>query len=148
MAPALRTECAANCERSGLALRTVVRLSTVTARGSHHALQRRSARDGGCGSFRTFFYGAFLKGVGSANDVHSGNIGLQVVAAQSGGRVLNSSNDIAKSIAGCLADAKAFYTLSFDAPAADHPDEYHSLQVKIGKPGFTARTRTGYYAQR
>lgn len=127
---------------------TVVRLSTSLreARITLYSVDPLGMAD--AGSFRTFFYGAFLKGVGSANDVHSGNIGLQVVAAQSGGRVLNSSNDIAKSIAGCLADAKAFYTLSFDAPAADHPDEYHSLQVKIAKPGFTARTRTGYYAQR
>jgi hypothetical protein len=71
-----------------------------------------------------------------------------VLAAQSGGQVLNSSNDIARSIAGCVVDATAFYTLTFDSPPADHPDEYHSLQVKIGKSGLTAHTRTGYYAQR
>ena len=51
-------------------------------------------------------------------------------------------------IAGCVADAKAYYTLSFAAAAADHPNEYHNLQIKIDKPGLTARTRTGYYAQR
>jgi VWFA-related protein len=97
---------------------------------------------------RTFYYESFLKGVGSANKVQNGNLALQVLAAQSGGRVLTSSNDIANSIASCLVDAKAFYTLSFDSPPADHANEYHSLQVKIGKPGLTARTRTGYYAQR
>ena len=26
-------------------------------------------------------------------------------------------------------------------------DEYHTLEVKVDKPGLTARTRTGYYAQ-
>jgi hypothetical protein len=66
---------------------------------------------------------------------------------QSGGRVLNTSNDVGNSIATCLADAKVFYTLSFDAPVGNFPNEYHSLQVKVGKPGLTARTRTGYYAQ-
>ena len=100
------------------------------------------------GSFRTFYYESFLKGVKSANDVQNGNLGLQVLAVQSGGRVLNSSNDLTKSLATCLTDAKVFYTLSFESPPADHPDEYHSLEIKIGKPGLTARTRTGYYAQR
>lgn len=100
------------------------------------------------GSFQTFYYQTFLKGVASASQVLAGNLGLQVLAAQSGGLVLNSSNDVTKSIARCLVDAEAFYTLSFDAPPADHPDEYHSLQVKIDKPGLTARTRTGYYAQK
>jgi VWFA-related protein len=100
------------------------------------------------GGPETFYYQSFLKGVPSANRVQNGNLGLQVLAAQSGGRVLNSSNDIASSIAGCVSDATAFYTLTFDSPPADHPNEYHSLQVKIDKSGLTARTRTGYYAQR
>jgi VWFA-related protein len=100
------------------------------------------------GSLRTFYYQTFLKGVSSANKTEDGNLGLQVLAAQSGGQVLTSSNDVARSIALCLADAKAYYTLSFDSARADHPNEYHSLQVKVVKPGLTARTRTGYYAQR
>ena len=94
-----------------------------------------------------FFYENFLKGVGSAKRMQNGNLALQVLAVQSGGRVLNASNDIAASIASCLEDAKAYYTLSFDSPVAGHADEYHNLQVKIGKPGLTARTRAGYYAQ-
>ena len=100
------------------------------------------------GRRETFYYQSFLKGVPSANGVQNGNLGLQVLAAQSGGRVLNSSNDIATSLAGCVVDATAFYTLTFDSPPADHANEYHSLQVKIDKSGLTARTRTGYYAQR
>lgn len=96
---------------------------------------------------RAFYYEEFVKGVSSANRIESGNLGLQVIAVQSGGRVLNLTNDIASSIASCLADSKAYYTLSFDSAVADHPNEYHSLQVKIDEPKLTARTRTGYYAQ-
>lgn len=99
------------------------------------------------GGFQTFYYESFLKGVPSYKKVENGNLALQVLAAQSGGRVLNSSNDIVKEIANCLEDAKAFYTISFDSPPADHPDEYHDLEVKVDKPGLKARTRTGYYAQ-
>jgi VWFA-related protein len=100
------------------------------------------------GSFGAFYYESFLKGVTSADKAQSGNLGLQVLATQSGGRVLTSSNDIPNSIASCLLDAQAFYTLSFDSPPADHPNEYHDLQIKIAKPGLTARTQTGYYAQK
>jgi VWFA-related protein len=98
-------------------------------------------------SFRTFYYESFLKGVPSANKVLAGNLALQVLATQTGGKVLNSNNDLTKLIASCLMDAKAYYTLSFTYPPADHPDEYHSLEIKVDKPGLVARTRTGYYAQ-
>jgi VWFA-related protein len=97
---------------------------------------------------QTFYYESFLKGVKSANKVESANLALQVLAVQSGGMVLNRSNDVGKLIAICVADAHAFYTLSFDSPPADNPNEYHSLEIKIDKPGLKARTRTGYYAQR
>ena len=69
------------------------------------------------------------------------------LAVQSGGRVLNSSNDITAEIAKCTADAEAFYVLSFEAAHADHANEYHAIDVKVDKPGTKARTRTGYYAQ-
>jgi len=96
---------------------------------------------------QALYYEGFQKGVPSANKVAAGNLGLQVLAVQSGGRVLNSSSDMASSIESCLQDTQAFYTLTFDSPPADHPDEYHSLQIKIDKPKLTVHTRTGYYAQ-
>ena len=96
---------------------------------------------------RTSYYKDFLKGVSSPNRAQIGNVALQVLATQSGGRVLNSSNDIAGEIATCIADANAFYVLSFAGEPGDGPNEYHALEVKIDKPGITARTRTGYYAQ-
>ena len=94
-----------------------------------------------------YYYEQFLKGVGSAKIVQDGNLGIQVLAIQSGGLVLNRSNDLGDSLASCLEDAKDYYILSFDAPAAGHADEYHSLQLKIARPRLTARSRTGYYVQ-
>jgi VWFA-related protein len=98
-------------------------------------------------SIRISYYEEFLKGVASATHALPGNMGLQVLTVQSGGRVLNSSNDLTAEIARCTADADAFYVISFDAARADQANEYHSLAVTIDKPGITARTRTGYYAQ-
>ncbi len=96
---------------------------------------------------RTTYYEQFLKGVKAANKVQIGNLALQVLADQSGGLVLNGSNDAASEIERCVTDAKAFYVLSFDGLPGDGPNEYHALEVKIDKPGMKARTRYGYYAQ-
>jgi VWFA-related protein len=99
------------------------------------------------GGFRTFYYQDFLKGVTAAKHTDPGDLAVQVLAYQSGGRVLNSGNDIAGEIASCVQDANAFYVLSFDSVSPDGPNEYHALAVKIDKGGLTARTHTGYYAQ-
>jgi VWFA-related protein len=99
------------------------------------------------GGFRTIYYEEFVKGVKKANGVHLGNLALQVLVVQTGGRVINSDNDIAKAIATSVADANAFYVLTFDGLPGDGPNEYHALDLKVDKPGLTARTRTGYYAQ-
>ncbi len=99
------------------------------------------------GGLGNVYYQNFLDGVPSANKFQSADLVLGVIATQSGGLVLNRSNDVASLIAKCVADAKSYYTLSFDSSPAAHPDEYHDLQVKMEKPGIVARTRTGYYAQ-
>jgi VWFA-related protein len=98
------------------------------------------------GQFRNY-YEAFVKGVKKPSQVQIGNLGLQVLAVQSGGRVLNFDNDLAGEIATCVTDANAFYVLSFEGTPGDGEDEYHSIEIKIDKPGLKARTRTGYYAQ-
>lgn len=99
------------------------------------------------GGLRTHYYEDFLKGVKNAKQVQLGDLGLQVFATQSGGRVLISNNDVAGEIAACVADANAFYRLTFEGLVGDGPNEYHSLEVKIDKPRLAARTRSGYYAQ-
>jgi hypothetical protein len=92
-------------------------------------------------------YMQFSKGVKSVRQAEYGHLALQVLAYQSGGRVFNSGNDLASEIAKCVADANAFYVLSFHGVAGDGLDEYHALEIKIDKPGLAARTRSGYYAQ-
>jgi VWFA-related protein len=99
------------------------------------------------GQVRAIEYKRFLNGVKTARQVEYGNLALQVLATESGGLVINSGNDIGALIARCFEDGNAFYELSFDAAAAQKPNEYHALEVKVDQPGATARTRTGYYAQ-
>jgi VWFA-related protein len=96
---------------------------------------------------RTSNYKNFLKGVSKPNQVLLGNLGLQVFATQSGGLVLDLNNDVASLLQQCISDIAPYYEISFAAPAAERPDEYHHLEIRIDKPGLTARTRQGYYAQ-
>jgi VWFA-related protein len=99
------------------------------------------------GGNRISDYKGFLKGVTSPSQVVLGHLALQVLAVHSGGRVLNSTNDLTAAIRECATDAHAFYVLSFEGAQADHGNEYHDLGVTVDKQGITARTRTGYYAQ-
>ena len=57
------------------------------------------------GQLRSTYYEDFLRAVKSPSKVLPGNLGLPVLAVQSGGRVFNTSNDLATAIADCVADA-------------------------------------------
>ncbi len=96
---------------------------------------------------QTIYYEEFLKGVKKPQQVQYGNIALQVLAVQSGGRVFNSENDISAEIAMAMADASNYYVLTFAGQPGDGPDQYHSIDIKLGQSGLKAHTRTGYYAQ-
>jgi VWFA-related protein len=128
-------------------LHTIVGLSDALrrARITLYSIDPLGTAD--AGGLRTSYYEQFLKGVKKPSQVQIGNLGLQVLAHQSGGRVLNSSNDVAGEIAKCIVDANAYYVVSFDGPAGDGPSDYHALDMKVDKAGLTARTRSGYYAQ-
>jgi VWFA-related protein len=93
----------------------------------------------------TFLYQSFLKGVKKVSQANIPNLGLKVLAVQSGGLVLPPSNDVAGALDTCVRDAGAYYSVSFEPPPADGPDEYHKLDVRLDKPGLVARTNTGYY---
>lgn len=96
---------------------------------------------------RASYYQEFLKGVSKPSEVSVGNLGLQVLAVQSGGKAIDNTNDVAGALQECLADAVPYYEISFNAPGSTKPEEYHQIEVKIAKGGLTARARQGYYSQ-
>jgi len=87
-----------------------------------------------------------LKGVNDPTKTDFADIGLQVLATQSGGLVLNS-NDLAPMIDRCLKDAGEHYEIEFPASGADKKIAFHDVQVKVNRPNVVTRTRNGYYAQ-
>jgi VWFA-related protein len=96
---------------------------------------------------KSFFYKDYLGGISKPSQTLPGNLSLQVLATQSGGLVLNSLNDVSQLLEQCFHDGDHLYELTFNAPAAKHPDEYHHLELKLNRPGGVVRTRDGYYAQ-
>jgi VWFA-related protein len=95
----------------------------------------------------SILYEGYLKGVKMASKANIADLSLKVLAVQSGGRIVGPDNHLDLAITSVVEDASAFYTLSFDAPRADGPNEYHDLKVQIDKPGLKVRTSTGYYNQ-
>jgi VWFA-related protein len=94
-----------------------------------------------------FGYLSYVKGATSPKNVAPGNLALQVLATQTGGRVIINGNDIASEIQSCVDDASAFYIVSFERSASEQQDQYHGIEVQVDNPGLTARTTTGYYSQ-
>jgi VWFA-related protein len=93
-----------------------------------------------------FYYQQFLGGVKSSHNVNLGNLGLQVIATQTGGLVLNSTG-VADLLQQCVADNLSYYRISFEPAPTETTDVYHQLKVTVAKPDTTAATSTGYYAE-
>ncbi len=125
---------------------TVVNLATALreARITLYSVDPLGSAD--AGGIREFYYKEFLKPLRKPSDVQPANLALQVLAEQSGGRVLNSSNDIAGEIRSCVGEIPGFYSLSFLPANSETPDQFHSLIVKADSPGLKVPTRAGYYA--
>jgi VWFA-related protein len=92
-------------------------------------------------------YRSFLKGATSVNRVRPGDLALPVLAIHSGGRALDTPDDLGDLIASCIAEAKSYYVLSFDPAIAKHVDDYHDLAIHVDQPQLKARTSAGYYVE-
>jgi VWFA-related protein len=76
-----------------------------------------------------------------------GSLALQVLAEQTGGRVMATSNDVAGDLGKIIGDADWYYAMSFGAPPAQNGVELHSLEVKVSRPDLHVRTMTAYYTE-
>ena len=96
---------------------------------------------------RAFYYEEYVKGISKPSQAQLGDLSLQVLAVQSGGQAFTGSNDISGMIKSAYEDGSAYYELTFDPTPADHPNEYHQIELQVSQPGLTIRTRQGYYNQ-
>lgn len=91
-------------------------------------------------------YKPYIAGVASPHGASSMNLDRKVLAIQSGGLVLDSS-EIEDEIGKCVREAGPFYRISFDPFTAEHPDEFHDLKLEVDDRRLNARTNTGFYDQ-
>ena len=99
----------------------------------------------GEGLARASYYESFLKGVSESRRMEPGNLALQVLAVQSGGRAIDFNNDVSSVLRQSVADTQNYYEISFEPAPPDPKNYYHRVEVKIAKPDLTARARMGYY---
>ena len=127
--------------------RTIVTASTALREANVTLYSVDPLGTADAGTLRTVYYKTFLKGVTEPKRVDIGDLGLEVLAVQSGGQALSSSNDVAALIEKCYADTSSYYELTFAPTPAEHADDYRAIAVKSEKPGITMQTRTGFYMQ-
>ena len=96
---------------------------------------------------RAFWWEAFEKGISKPNQADWGDIALQVLAVQSGGLAFTTDNDITAMLQRCVADAQAYYEISFVPSLEQKRATYHHVEVRVAKSGAVARARQGFYTE-
>jgi VWFA-related protein len=101
----------------------------------------------GSGTLRDNYYENFTKGLTRPDKAQLGDVGLQVLVTQTGGRVIFGNDSIVNSLDHCVEDLSGYYTVSIGAAPGEKPNTFHAIEVKLSSGGLKARTRDGYYAQ-
>jgi VWFA-related protein len=96
-----------------------------------------------------FYMREFLKPVRKVSETDPRDLSLDVLSLKSGGHGelsgINRDSAVTDILNSFVAEASAFYEVSFDPPKARRPDEFHELKVLVATPGLKVRTITGYY---
>lgn len=76
--------------------------------------------------------------------------GLNFLAQQTGGLAIRNNNDLAGGIKRVLDDQRGYYLIGYRPEEATFDPatgrrKFHSLKIKIKRPGLNHRTRTGFY---
>jgi len=90
---------------------------------------------------------ALTAGTASPESAGPHCLGLPILAQQTGGRVMATSNDMLADLVKLLDDADWYYTLAFNPPPAQNGSELRSVEVKVDRPGLNIRTMTHYYTE-
>jgi VWFA-related protein len=108
--------------------------------GSHTLMAGRYAADA------TSDASGFLESPRNFADVarRAPEVGLGVLANETGGQRIDSTNDLSKVFPRLDEDLRSYYALTY-VPARTAPDgKFHKIEVKVKRPGLSAKTRSGY----
>lgn len=71
--------------------------------------------------------------------------GISFLAQGTGGFSILNSNDSDLGVRRILSDNEHYYLLGFDPDSEQWNGKFHTVKVKVKKPGLEARTRAGYF---
>jgi VWFA-related protein len=71
---------------------------------------------------------------------------LRILADNTDGRAIVSRNDIASGMKQIMTDSSGYYLLGYTSSAAPTDGKFHSIDVKVKRPGVEVRARKGYWA--
>ena len=71
---------------------------------------------------------------------------LHSFAESTGGRAVTNTNDPAAQVTDVFRDSNMYYFVGFRSTAAPDEPQFRKIEVKLNRPGLTARTRNGYYS--
>jgi VWFA-related protein len=78
--------------------------------------------------------------------VLEGQAGLRVLSDDTGGYTIVGTNNFTPEFQKLAVDNSTYYLLGYE-PLVEHQDgKFHTLTVRVNRPGLTVRARRGYYA--
>jgi hypothetical protein len=74
------------------------------------------------------------------------HLGMEAVAEATGGVAYYNTNDLKTAVSKAIENGANYYGLSYVPPSLKYDGRYHSISVKVDKPGVKLAYRTGYNA--
>jgi len=72
--------------------------------------------------------------------------GLRAVAEDTGGLAVVNTSNFTGGFTEVMRDLSTYYLLGFEPDRDDRGHSFHSIRVRVKRPGVVVRARTGYYA--
>jgi VWFA-related protein len=82
----------------------------------------------------------------SSDALRSTMMTLQVLAENTDGRAIVNRNDLAKGMEQIVRDSSAYYLVGYNSTQAPTDGKFHSIRVRVKRPGMQIRARKGYWA--
>jgi VWFA-related protein len=73
-------------------------------------------------------------------------VSLGILASETGGLLINNTNDLSKGVRRIDGHWRNFYLLSYSPPTAAQDGSFRKLSVLVSRPGVRVRARSGYRA--
>jgi len=91
---------------------------------------------------------------GRASDYINSQDGMVLLTQRTGGLFFGSSNDLATPLSRAIDDGDGYYLLGYQpeddtfAPGSGGAARYHSISLRVKRPGLKVRSRTGFFGIR